>query len=413
MLMLHPDGRLAYFEARPPDREEAADGDVPEPDWSALFAEAGLDMAVFAPAEPEWLGGSFADTRAAWVGPGADASGGELRVEAAAYRGRPVFFDLIAPWTTPLSSAPSPISTSQTINNIVGISLLFGLFTTAVGLAIRNARLGRADRQGAVRLAIAMGGLVLAATLLGSSYATWLTTLFMLVPWACFIGVLAWTFYTAVEPYVRRRWPQALISWTRLLGGRWRDPLVGRDLLLGSVLGLTGSIVGGLSVFVTDWRGVPPSAPSFAATEWSGPLDAVGSQLDSLQNAAVFGLGLLLLLVMFRILLRSERLAALGFVALFTGLAALQGTDLLVSLVIGIPTFLLLVVVVTRLGLVALVAFMFVGGGSASSLIAFTTPEFMRGPLVIVIATSLSLPLFGFFTSLSGRKAAAAKLLDD
>lgn len=40
--------------------------------------------------------------------------------------------------------------------------------------------------------------------------------------------------YLAIEPAMRRRRPQALVSWTRLLAGEIRDPLVGRDLLVGA-----------------------------------------------------------------------------------------------------------------------------------------------------------------------------------
>ena len=41
---------------------------------------------------------------------------------------------------------------------------------------------------------------------------------------------LLYVLYVALEPYVRRRWPDALVSWTRVLAGRFRDPLVGRDI---------------------------------------------------------------------------------------------------------------------------------------------------------------------------------------
>jgi hypothetical protein len=40
----------------------------------------------------------------------------------------------------------------------------------------------------------------------------------------------------ALEPYLRRRWPERIISWNRLLAGEFRDPLVGRDILIGSLL---------------------------------------------------------------------------------------------------------------------------------------------------------------------------------
>jgi hypothetical protein len=44
-------------------------------------------------------------------------------------------------------------------------------------------------------------------------------------------------FYLALEPYIRRTWPELLVSWTRILSGEFTDPLVGRDLFLGILLG--------------------------------------------------------------------------------------------------------------------------------------------------------------------------------
>ena len=55
-------------------------------------------------------------------------------------------------------------------------------------------------------------------------------------------GFLVWVLYLALEPWVRRRWPQTLISWSRYTVNGWRDPLVGRVLLysvgVGAFLGL-------------------------------------------------------------------------------------------------------------------------------------------------------------------------------
>ena len=45
--------------------------------------------------------------------------------------------------------------------------------------------------------------------------------------------------YLAFEPFIRRRWPNVLISWTRVLGGAWRDPLAGQHVLVG----LCGGVV--------------------------------------------------------------------------------------------------------------------------------------------------------------------------
>jgi serine/threonine-protein kinase len=56
--------------------------------------------------------------------------------------------------------------------------------------------------------------------------------------WALVWAGLSWIVYMALEPYVRRSWPDMLVSWTRLIAGQLRDPLVGRDLLVGSLIGM-------------------------------------------------------------------------------------------------------------------------------------------------------------------------------
>jgi serine/threonine-protein kinase len=52
-----------------------------------------------------------------------------------------------------------------------------------------------------------------------------------------FVSALTRVLYLALEPWVRRRWPQTIISWSRLLSGQFRDPLVGRDILFSTMLG--------------------------------------------------------------------------------------------------------------------------------------------------------------------------------
>jgi hypothetical protein len=49
--------------------------------------------------------------------------------------------------------------------------------------------------------------------------------------------------YVALEPFVRRRWPHSLISWTRLLAGGLKDSLVGGHILTGAALGVAYTTV--------------------------------------------------------------------------------------------------------------------------------------------------------------------------
>ncbi|MCH8147268.1 MAG: hypothetical protein IH987_04635 [Planctomycetes bacterium] len=53
------------------------------------------------------------------------------------------------------------------------------------------------------------------------------------IGWALWTGAVAYAMYLALEPFIRRKIPGLLVSSARLLTGRWRDPLVGRDILVG------------------------------------------------------------------------------------------------------------------------------------------------------------------------------------
>ena len=104
-LNLDPQGRLIQFDAVPPQVEEKPESSRP-PDWPALFAAAGLDMTRFAPAEPQWVSLAGFDARAAWTGSYAQSPELPLRVEAASWRGKPVFFRVIGPWSRPERMQP-------------------------------------------------------------------------------------------------------------------------------------------------------------------------------------------------------------------------------------------------------------------------------------------------------------------
>jgi len=52
------------------------------------------------------------------------------------------------------------------------------------------------------------------------------------------LAAFIWLMYLALEPYVRRYSPDMLMSWSRLIGGRFRDPRVGRDILAGLCAGI-------------------------------------------------------------------------------------------------------------------------------------------------------------------------------
>ena len=210
------------------------------PDWKPLFAAAGLDFDRFSPSPPRWLPSEPFDTRADWDGAYASSPDVPIHVAAAAWRGRPVSFEVLGPWNLPERMQEQAQAAGLVISNYGGLVFILSAWAAALFMARRNLRLGRGDRRGAIRIAtFVFSGIVLAwifsAHHVPSQDEGWM--FLNSLSSAVFLGAFVWLAYIAIEPIVRRRWPELLFSWSRLLSGRFRDPLVGRDLLAGILIG--------------------------------------------------------------------------------------------------------------------------------------------------------------------------------
>jgi hypothetical protein len=259
-VVLDPLGRLTSFAAVPP-RYDADSGPWSDPDWSALLAEAGFEPSRLHPSTPRWAAPVDSDRKAAWDGENADQPGGSMHFEAAAYHGRPVYFEVQGPWVRPPSASLGD-TRAFVIAQFVAIFLAVPMVATAAVLVRRNLRMGRGDRRGAFRLAaLTFASLTLAQGLRAdhTSAAVEEYTLIVQILSQGFYGaVVTWFVYMALEPAVRRRWPHALISWNRLLEGRFGDPLVGRDVLVGILAGQALTLIPLLARAPARWLGHPP-----------------------------------------------------------------------------------------------------------------------------------------------------------
>jgi hypothetical protein len=129
--------------------------------------------------------------------------------------------------------------------------------------------------------------------------------------------------YISLEPHLRRVWPRTLVSWTRLLSGQLRDPLVGRDVLIGMFVGVTV-----MSTLIVRFRLSGRAAPSdtlIRALESlsSTPHFANMAFAHQVVNALQFALGGAFLLLLIRLIVRKMWLAIA--VTLFVGLPFLPG----------------------------------------------------------------------------------------
>lgn len=147
-------------------------------------------------------------------------------MEAASWRGKPVYFEITGHW-----KRPQAIASGSVIAFLVFMALLVG----AGSMAWNNLRQGRCDRRGAARIAVfafllAMGSRGLTAEHVASYWELHVALSGLGV--AALMAAMFWSLYIAIEPYVRRNWPDALISWTRLQTGRHRRIGVVRCLRL-------------------------------------------------------------------------------------------------------------------------------------------------------------------------------------
>jgi serine/threonine-protein kinase len=99
----------------------------------------------------------------------------------------------------------------------------------------------RADRKGALRVAVARFVLA-AAAWIGTVHAVPETRMFFLFfqeigEWVLAAGLL-WVLYIALEPELRAGWPHSIVTWNRLLAGRWKDAQLSAHVLIGAAAGV-------------------------------------------------------------------------------------------------------------------------------------------------------------------------------
>jgi hypothetical protein len=256
--------------------------DLPEhvgpPEGGPLLTAAGLDPATLkTDPTPRRMPHVFADARAAWTGTYPDRPDRPVRVEAALRGEQPVYF-YIGPEDaedrcTATRNDPFAHSTLETaVSGAVGAAIVLA---DVLWLMRRNLVQGRADLRGAGRFATAVLAIHLIQWAMTAHHVARLEVeVFGGFAGALGQGVLAAMLvgvgYLALKPGVRRRWPERLVAWSRLLDGQWRNPLVGRDLLVGAVGGVVLGAIPQFQCLATRAFGYPIVLNSFGISAFIG-----------------------------------------------------------------------------------------------------------------------------------------------
>jgi hypothetical protein len=409
-------GRLIYFQAIPPQKDTSS-ASATIPDWSPLFAAAELDVSKLQTAQPQWTSLGTSDTRSAWTGVWLGSTR-PLRVEAAAWHGKPVFFALIGDWNKPWRMVAPTTTTEEKKNKLsqtLGVLVIMFFLVSGALLARRNYRHGRGDREGAFHLAVVMLALEIALwACLSHIVAGFQTFGYLMLSIAAGLlwGGVMWVLYLAIEPWIRRNWPQAIISWSRLISGQLRDPVVGRDILFGVAFGTVWIVIFELTYIPLARIGASP--PFLATAYLLGGRHALGRILWQVPFSIFGTLEFFFLLMGLKVLIEflfrlmhlkvahTDWIATPFFVVLLVGLRSLQSTHPTIEVPAFILIFAILALIVVRFGLVPLA----VG--------AFTVDMFLNVPFTadfsqwyapttaLALLTVVALAGWGFYHSLGG-----------
>jgi hypothetical protein len=118
---------------------------------------------------------------------------------------------------------------------------------------------------------------------------------------------------------VRRFSPSSLIGWTRLLGGGWRDPHVGRDIVFGISAGLAMTLAYAVHNIVPALAGRPGPPPLISdPSVFMAFHHAFAAVLDRTQAAITYGMLGVAAFVAFRILTKRTWVATLAAIVCYT-----------------------------------------------------------------------------------------------
>ena len=408
-------GRLLRFSSI---RNEAARrSDNATPDWTALFHAAGLEQSAFVrvnsdrtPLVPH--DAVFTWQQARGVSPPAV-------VTAASLAGTPVHFDA--------SNDPAPLITRRsmlasrrppTTEALLWVLIVMG-FATAGVLARRNLRGGDVDRSSARKLSLFVGLAGVFMVMLRAHHVPSgldeITFLLGITGWALVWSVFTWLLYVGFEPHVRRLWPDTLISWTRLMTGRFDDPQVGRDVLAGLLCGIVTTAVLLLRVHVTH-RLAPDNLIAPALESLRSGRYFTAAMTFQIADAVQFALGGLFFMLLLKLIMRRMWIAASAWVLLVApvstgaalGVGASWGLDLVVAVALGVFSLL----VVLRVGLLAALVMLIFERLVTAVPITFDLGSWYFGSSLLVLLLVIAVAISAFMVALGEHSVLGDQVVD-
>jgi serine/threonine-protein kinase len=217
---------------------------------------------------------------------------------------------------------------------------------------------------------------------------------------AVFTGVLETLFYLAMEPWVRARWPQSLITWSRLLSGKWRDAQVNGHILIGAALGMgLWSVAELRQVLSISGSGLNTGTGLFVA---EGTRQWISLVFSDAEEALRLGLIIFFSIFGMRMLLRRDWLAAIGTAVVFTFLEGnlAKTADLPGEVAVYLVVYTALMFVLLRVGLLTTISAVFFANIVGSISVGLDWGTWYAPYGIAGLAMTLGLVLWAFGNSL-------------
>ena len=218
--------------------------------------------------------------------------------------------------------------------------------------------------------------------------------------------------YVAIEPFARKLWPQALVSWIRCLDGRVRDPLLGRDLLIGAVVGSAYAVLSPLYVMTSEALGMPSWPDPTSTTPLRGDYWVLEKTAVSCMNGLLEAFTITFLFVVLRISLRRQWLANVVALVAIPLLTVALGGGGAHDVVVTLAWLALILTAFLRFGFLVIVV-----AGTVGNLFHWLplTNDFSvwySTSTIVAVLVVLGLGFYGLSTSLAGRPLFGSATVD-
>jgi len=212
-----------------------------------------------------------------------------------------------------------------------------------------------------------------------------------------------WLLYIALEPAVRARWPHSIVSWNRLLVGKWLDAQVGSHILIGAAIG--GAIWN--SLMLVDLFLAPANTLDAGMNLWAaeGTRHWIGANATQLRMALLIGLVGFFTMFGMRIMLRKDFIAAIAASILFTITrpGILNEDHLLIVLTAWVALYAALIFTLLRFGLVATIAAVFFINSYQYIVLGTERIGWQTPSAVATLTLLIGIAVFAFWRSLGAR----------